>query len=291
MGDPATDILQVSGFYGPGTWAAWLITLLASWIPILRNDYTSNLHYISYALYTNWAAIDLMRQTPKYVFRFKDALENPILISQQEPMAASFAVAGLGAAHAYLQYLVCFRHYDREKRLGNRDTKAVIWRIRVILLGIALPAIVAFVALFGSLLNFEMDSELSMNFQLFMYCSTVASVVYGETLFWKYFVAGIMSVLYLSRILSVAFFPEVQSWRCYVIPCAPQLIGEWDQAFALFLALFVFVYEFGVESVRFVWKKINNDPGNEALSKLESDASTPVSSNSYGAQPVRSSTN
>ncbi|CAN9142400.1 unnamed protein product [Alternaria alternata] len=56
------DFSHISGFYGPGAWAAWVITMVASWIPVTQGDYTHNLHFIGYALYTNWAAIDLMRQ-------------------------------------------------------------------------------------------------------------------------------------------------------------------------------------------------------------------------------------
>ncbi|KAF2821923.1 hypothetical protein CC86DRAFT_410323 [Ophiobolus disseminans] len=57
--------IEVSGFYGPGAWAAWFITLFASWIPLIQDDYTHNLHFISYALYTNWAAMDALRQLSK----------------------------------------------------------------------------------------------------------------------------------------------------------------------------------------------------------------------------------
>ncbi|KAF7680148.1 hypothetical protein GT037_001799 [Alternaria burnsii] len=56
------DFSQISGFYGPGAWAAWVITMVASWIPVVQGDYTHNLHFIGYAIYTNWAAIDLMSQ-------------------------------------------------------------------------------------------------------------------------------------------------------------------------------------------------------------------------------------
>ncbi|KAI4947981.1 hypothetical protein J4E86_008499 [Alternaria arbusti] len=51
----------ISGFYGPGGWAAWCISLIASWAPILLEDDAHNLHLIAYALYMNWAAIDSFR--------------------------------------------------------------------------------------------------------------------------------------------------------------------------------------------------------------------------------------
>jgi hypothetical protein len=40
--------------------------------------------------------------------------------------------------------------------------------------------------------------------------------------------------------------------RCYFVPCAPQRIGEWDQAFSLLVALVLFLYEFGPGMVRAV---------------------------------------
>lgn len=52
----------ISSFYGPGSWAAWVIVMVTSWIPLLQDDHSHNMHFISYALYTNWAAIDALRQ-------------------------------------------------------------------------------------------------------------------------------------------------------------------------------------------------------------------------------------
>jgi len=53
--------IVISGFYGPGGWAAWCVSLIASWAPILLEDGTHNLHLIAYALYMNWAAMDSFR--------------------------------------------------------------------------------------------------------------------------------------------------------------------------------------------------------------------------------------
>jgi hypothetical protein len=39
--------------------------------------------------------------------------------------------------------------------------------------------------------------------------------------------------------------------KCYCVPCAPQSVGERDQAFSLLAALFLFLYEFGSELIRF----------------------------------------
>ena len=45
--------LDISGFYGPGAWMTWCITMVASWVTVLLGDYSQNLHFIVYALYTN----------------------------------------------------------------------------------------------------------------------------------------------------------------------------------------------------------------------------------------------
>jgi hypothetical protein len=54
--------------------------------------------------------------------------------------------------------------------------------------------------------------------------------------------------------------------RCYFVPCAPQGIGEWDQAFSLLVAIFLFLYEFGyrmvhvarnpIQTVRETWPRV-----------------------------------
>jgi hypothetical protein len=43
--------------------------------------------------------------------------------------------------------------------------------------------------------------------------------------------------------------------NCYFMPCAPQKISEWDQSFALFVTLLLFVYDFG--SV--IWKGVKRE--------------------------------
>ena len=60
MSDSAVEFGPVSAFYGPESMTAWGITLFASWIPMNLKGSGCNLHHIEYALYTNWAAIDLL---------------------------------------------------------------------------------------------------------------------------------------------------------------------------------------------------------------------------------------
>jgi hypothetical protein len=53
---------HVSGFYGPGTWAGWFLTLCASWVHLFRDKPGFDLNTWLYMLGMNWAAIDLLMQ-------------------------------------------------------------------------------------------------------------------------------------------------------------------------------------------------------------------------------------
>jgi hypothetical protein len=58
---------EVSGFYGPGTWAVWTITVFASWLGLLSGgaDKGFDANTWTYLLGLQWAAIDLIRQVKK----------------------------------------------------------------------------------------------------------------------------------------------------------------------------------------------------------------------------------
>ena len=72
----------------------------------------------------------------------------------------------------------------------------------------------------------------------------VTILVFGISFFLAaYIFAGTTGA---SQIIYLASLPE----QCYLVPCAPQGIGEWDQAFSLVIALFLFLYEFGYDMVR-----------------------------------------
>jgi hypothetical protein len=50
-------IANVSGFYGPGSWAAWFLTGAASWLRIVRRDERNfDLNTWLFFAGTNWAA-------------------------------------------------------------------------------------------------------------------------------------------------------------------------------------------------------------------------------------------
>jgi hypothetical protein len=235
---------EVNGSYGPGAWAAWAITLMASWIPILRKDYESNIHYISYALYTNWAAIDIFRQKPSTHAlqpRSTEDPDKPVLVSRENIMAASFAVVGIGIVHAYLQYVVCLRQLREEEKLENGDTKTIRRRSHIILLGVTLPSIAWFVWSQRMCLGLLHNPVFGL------------SVVMLSLGFFSNVLLFTQITLITSSLMSGVCEGGVEfgrlSRKCYVIPCAPQSISEWDQAFALFLALFFLKYTSSVQWV------------------------------------------
>ncbi|KAH7091922.1 hypothetical protein FB567DRAFT_588242 [Paraphoma chrysanthemicola] len=90
---------NVSGFYGPGAWAAWILTLLTSWIVLLVNSNGHNWYFFTYLLYINWAAIDMLGQ----MRRFHDAQSPTEQCRMFGPLSASLAVVSWGVLHATLQ--------------------------------------------------------------------------------------------------------------------------------------------------------------------------------------------
>ena len=263
MTESSPDYSQISGFYGRGTGAAWAITLFASWIPIWRNDWKYNLHYHSYALYTNWAAIDLLRQMWRADLHgsFRE-MENAHLQS----FFAALAVVRVGLFHAYLQIQSCrsaLRDKDAATGLDIRERK------RCILIGLLLPFFVSTLVLpffhnkmadhgwfgwFGGLSYTALTAvAVTIGFIMsgwVMLCWDNEDHLLGSS--FNFYTSLYLLLPYL--VWGTFGHSEIVAENlCSVIPCAPQAIGEWDQAFSLVVALFFFFYEFGngaVQSMR-----------------------------------------
>ncbi|KAK5655541.1 hypothetical protein OQA88_5472 [Cercophora sp. LCS_1] len=103
---------QVSGFYGPGAWAAWFIVVIASWVHILFHNQHGNrkldVNLWIYLLVLNWAAIDLFIQG-----RSIGLLYNANLTGEGDPwtqkaarVGAAMTVVFWGAFHGQTQLLV-----------------------------------------------------------------------------------------------------------------------------------------------------------------------------------------
>lgn len=99
----STDAVPVSSFYGPGSWAAWIIVMITSWIPLLRDDYNSQkIRFISYALYTNWAAFDALRRL-KPLWTLSVNPVDPEIETWRKLYMATHAVLRIGPVHACAQ--------------------------------------------------------------------------------------------------------------------------------------------------------------------------------------------
>jgi hypothetical protein len=91
-----TCIQNVSGFYGPGSCIAWYLTLATSWVAVIKDDHSTNLHHIGYLLYANWAAIDVIRLSIQ---------NSSNQLAANGPLGAALLVTWWRVAHATWQYV------------------------------------------------------------------------------------------------------------------------------------------------------------------------------------------
>ena len=276
MSVSSPDYTQISGFYGPGTWAAWVITLITSWIPILQNDHKHNLHYISYLLYTNWATIDLIRQVALAVRHQKGFGE--VSHTQLQNINAALAVVQVGILHGAAQFaLCCFLAKGQDADIIN-DIKR---RRQYISIGLLTPW--ATNVCTASYFNRIMVDHLLV-FCLFTACTLAGIVVLVSNIFllmeglWNPEGAGspLTGPLFAGVVLVISVLPMIDFAtklspstsrdymmrnRCAFVPCARQAIFDWDQAFSLLVALFVFFYEYGTSLILIARKAVEDAAG------------------------------
>ncbi|KAH7402929.1 hypothetical protein BKA66DRAFT_436312 [Pyrenochaeta sp. MPI-SDFR-AT-0127] len=278
---------QVSGFYGPGAWTAWYLTLLASWVAVIRGDYTHNVHHIGHMLYTSWASFDLYRQALSL------SGETPMSNGRRGRMAAAFAVTFWGQFHGVAQLLFCF-YENRRERPQSPSPADIRRRIRILLCGLDLPSLLILSFLNKNFLKSSeqtgstvdslipalyfdgitpeqhhvvllLTSSLMAAQGLIIHCLVGLMI---SRLFMLHQPLGPAALRLVKRAIAILFglsflvqlygitryfirlmatSGEVFQESCYFMPCAPQSIGEVDQAFAVFFALFMVVYELGPE--------------------------------------------
>ena len=278
------DFSQISGFYGPGAWAAWVITMAASWISLIQGDNTHSLHFLGYALYTNWAAIDFLRhvsRVPGYNDDFS-AVEQ----ARSKNIVASVAVLNVGIFQAVGQMLVYVFVVAPKSTPGRCSSVA---RGMYLIVGVILPLGMLCYGL-TSYIFFSDSIGRSLQTLLLVVIDGVAVLIAGVASYALYNVSSPILILYHHPLLnfyqhplfncfthglilltsltlimlSVSFMdrgPVVfgvtrTAARCYFVPCAPQKIGEWDQAFSLLVAFVLFLYEFGSGMIRAMEKGI-----------------------------------
>jgi len=101
---------KVSGLYGSGTWAAWALTIAASWIHIIFHDCRGkkklDLNLWVYLLGLNVAAFDLIRHT-RHLRQLYDAKsEDEPWQQEAASVGAALIVVIWGSFQAHLQLLV-----------------------------------------------------------------------------------------------------------------------------------------------------------------------------------------
>jgi hypothetical protein len=281
MSLPSSKNPQISGFYGPGPWAAWIITLAISWINTVQN----NMHFIGYALYTNFAAVDLIRQlnlakdegkisvdrlnpgVPSYKI---DLEKTPLEVDEatRQMLAAAIAVVHVGIQMATMQIIACF--YKERQR--NFDPKEPIKRRRFIVsVGLVLPigAIwyasisischrLGFIVLPGSLLpglttliRSWVNILWSWKYNNVEHAPGLARIcVFGAILNWALRCWIEPRLHFRNPGKSLLSGDLCSRKRCCFVPCAPQSIGEMDQIFSLVITLSLFLYEFESPLVR-----------------------------------------
>jgi hypothetical protein len=260
------DLQQISGFYGPGAWAAFLLAVLSSWYSIrYRLRKISILTVISPILYINWAAIDLLRQSSKHNV-------------SPGPTVATVAVTYWGLWYLNLQcrYVVqaeLNNLSDSHSLSGAHRATKVLFHLGGVLPTIALAmcvhrvdvAVAAFTAKHSGITLHADFTKALAKVRWWDYvtivstvislvatpASVVTTVMFTNTRFLLCLVVHITSVSVTVWLLAgpyallLAWAPSHTSISCFIKPCAPQSMGEWDQAFALLCGVVVFVYEVG----------------------------------------------
>ena len=238
----AVDTMTVSGFYGPGAYAAWCMTLAVSWIPIIFDDYSHDLHFISYALYTNWAALDAVLRL------FMEGYDAEHLAQE----AAARIVTMIGVSHALTQMAAC--QWKLRKRTRPPTDARNQRRCRVILCGLYFPS-VWMVARLVLELVLEPRERFGNAVGPFWTVVWVLVIVFcndcgfltpnmSSAPIWLSVLAAAALCSYIHSTL-LEFIEWEMGGKCYVMPCTTVKIAELDQAFALFVALFSVLYEYG----------------------------------------------
>ena len=236
------------------------MTLVASWIPIIRNNYDNNLHIIAYSLYTNWAAIDTIRLYYRYQHDEADGTARDGALAQS--IAAGQAVVFLGFTHACIQHDV---YFFQQLCLPPQARRKPRISMLIVFLGLLLPLS----ALSYTFFSIEQASLIFLpvvllsRFCLFAWTPARPTHTHFPPFPYRFGLAIQVPLCFVGTLpFHVRFLHRLspskstaERWeiffdRCTYAPCAPQSLKEGDQAFALFFALFFFVYEFDWDFIR-----------------------------------------
>ena len=126
---------NVSGFYGPGSWAGWLLSIVASWWRLIRaSEERFDPNTWLFLLGTNWAAVGLFRGVRMAQSIPSDSLTYAAdLGSLKGSIGAAFNVTFWGIFHGSMQYFVTMMLFE--------DPKTQRHRLWTLFLGMMLPSL------------------------------------------------------------------------------------------------------------------------------------------------------
>lgn len=133
-------IAEISGFYGPGPWSAWVITIAASWRRIRQgSEERIDPNTWAFLLGINWAALELWRgiyderHIPPGSLRHE-----PELMKRRGSIGAALNVTFWGSSHAVFQFIVIVIFLNCRCPFDYRR-QTQVHRLRVLALGLISP--------------------------------------------------------------------------------------------------------------------------------------------------------
>lgn len=125
-GPDPLGISRVNGFYGPGTWADWFLTILASWYRLISNDKKRiDPNTWLYLLATNWAAIDLLRHTRIWEGLLDHGSATEFSEKKLGSIAAAMMLTWWGIFHGMMQLTFSMKDLGAENPRRQRGYRTI----------------------------------------------------------------------------------------------------------------------------------------------------------------------
>jgi len=124
-------IANISGVYGPGTWAGWFLTICGSWVHVSSSS-NYNFNTWAYLLYANWASFDLIRHSRSFYLLGKAASAD--WEKEVGSIGAAISIVFWAGFHACAQ-VICYCGTKPKPR------GVIVQRIATLFIGILFPVI------------------------------------------------------------------------------------------------------------------------------------------------------
>jgi hypothetical protein len=217
---------HVSGFYGPGSWAAWLLTICASWIRLFREPRVFDVNMWLYLLGVNWAAIELFKNTRETMALREAGADN--WMRNCATIGAAMNVVVWGRWHAILQLATLV------PAALTFDLDGEIQRSLTLLIGLVFPAVSMAVvsSAIGSFSSSMSEQEIRDTIPALYWSGMVrgsesldvrdSSLWYSSTLgpLWLIFTLQVVLVAVCSYLPSESLsFDFAGEWSVLILPC------------------------------------------------------------------------